>query len=317
MGAVLALALVGFILLISACRRDTVSALEPASDPRIAELQALYATRLAEAETLRDSETGWLVADRDGMRWTGLYAASKGVRGVQLSPAEFQPKEGRFCRFPGQVCFDDPETTWSRDQGVGLLWWGWRTKDRDAIDRHAHYGRAHNWQMGEPLGDGRVVYSPAMIGMTNQVLFALGGEDHLDRHWPNVYPAGLYDYQAALQVLDILLRDQIQSPAPRSLVLMPTSSYGYVTRLVTPQLLIDISIEMYARLREHRDRMPKAPLYQYGAGLFAGDLSQAVATCLESQDDGSVDYLRCDKLRNCWLADWLFACSLTLEAYGS
>lgn len=278
-----------------ACGRDRKEKQEPKPDDRVAQLVDLYADMLAKAEQVRDQETGWL--DRhgcDAMLWSSVYAASPWVSGVDLKAAEFEGQPGRFGRRPPPHCWD-PEngdqgskTTWSRDMFVGgLLPWAWLTKQLDVLDRHASYGKSVNWKMGEPLDDGRVVYSLSVIGLLYQAIYRLGGEDSANRIWPSVYPQGLRDYEAHLQVKSIWLRGEIQG---------------------------SISKAMGERLEEHYLRMPGDPFYAYVWGCYSGNQSPAIDAILA----GTVgDYVRCEEREQCELAHRIFVTGQILNKFGA
>lgn len=301
--------LIALCLLLAACSSGRKAA-TPAADVRAAELLNMYIAHRAEAAALRDPDTGWLTADCDSMLTTGKYAAAHGVTGTNIALAEYVDEPGRFARRPlARPCWTPEQgdvgskTTWSRDMGLGLLAYAWKARDKALVERHAAYGRAHPlagssipaWKMGEPLDDGRVVYTPAFIGLTYEVLFALGGESFPERGWPNTYSAGLVDYQAHLQMLDIWLRGEITE-----------KQLG----------LLDISDVMLARITEHATREPADPFYTYLEGLYSGDLSRATSNCL---DPALVvgTYGHCRGERGCHLAHWLFACGLTLRRLGA
>lgn len=271
-----------------ACGPATVEETPPAGVARKAELAQLYSQKLHSAARLASKGTGWLATGVcDSMLWTGLAAASKGIHPVSLAASEYPAEPGRFNRRPAPFCGPGAgsKTTWSRDMAMGLLIGAWKTKQLSLLERHAEYGVQNLWKMGEPLADGRVLYTPAMIGMLYQTIYALGGSDNDNRRWPAAYPSGLVDYQAHLQALGIWLRGAI-----------------------TPTEFNAISSKMLARIDEHASRQPACPLYAHLKGLYNGDMGTTVDLLLGRW---ACDYQRGDKEAD--LAEWLFVASETLR----
>jgi hypothetical protein len=184
--------------------------------------------------------------------------------------------------------------------GLGLITYGWFKGRLDILERHAWYGKDHNWVMGEST-DGRSVYTPAMVGILYQAIYALGGENSANRLWPNTYSSGLIDYQAHLQVLGIFLRGEI-SKGTGDADAVPAAG------------LLGISQTMYQRLREHHEREPQCPFYALAWGMYSGDL-QAAVDILRARDRVSQDM--CQYMRphdtNADLGEWIFAASHLLE----
>lgn len=281
---------------------------EPALDGRIEQLREIQYERIQLSYQIRD-ENGWLAGrDCDGMVWAGKYAAATDVAQVNIEASEFTDEPGRFGRRAEPRCWTPEEgdqgakATWSRDQAnLGLLPYAWRKQNRDLLERHASYGEANNWQMGEPRSETRVVYSPQLVGLLYQAIFALGGEDNFLRKTPQVYPSGLDDYEAHNQMMSIWLRAEIaealndQEEVPRP-------------------ALLNVSETMHARIIEHSDREPENPFYWALRGIYTGDFTQAIDLCLrEDMPVGS--YVRCNDFKQCQLAEIIFACDLILRRF--
>lgn len=294
MRAILALALTAFVAETTGCAKDEGhQASEQAASERRAELAAKYNSKLAEAVGIRDPKTGWLTPDDcDGMLWTGKYAAASHVEGVDIRAAEYPAEAGRFNRRPAPFCEAGAgsASSWSRDMGNGLLLYAWGKGQLDVLQRHAAYGKRQNWKMGQPTADGRTIYTPSMIGRLYTVIYALGGEDSPARAWPTVYTAGLENYEAHMQMIDIWLRSEIE--ARRSAEHKPS-----------------VSDTMLKRVREHAAREPQCPMYQAMLGVFEGDLSHA--TDLLLQDTYVCEYGR-DNQRQI-LADWVWTADYVLR----
>lgn len=309
--------LVCLVLAGLACTKK-VDEQEPKDNPRLSDLRNRYAAYRLEAKTLADPKTGWVMGESgDAIRFDGPAAKATGAK---IVAAEYAEASGRFCRYPGPKCpalYDAP-TSWSRDAGLGLLWAMWNAKDKATLARHADYGTGHLWKMGEPLDDGRVLYTPNMIGLLYQTIYALGGKDNANRHWPSSYPAGARDFEAALQTLSILLRGEVSETLGDPLPLPRASILGLIPPATgaahEADLILDISAQMFDRLNEHHIREPGCPLYQAAWGRYSGDLGPAVDACLA--EASACEYLRCKDFRRCYLADWLFACGLVLADFG-
>lgn len=297
-----------------ACRPGHKST-PPEAVPDLTELKADYAMSKAEAETLRDPETGWLARhDCDGMIWSAKADVALG--GTKIEAAEYPDAPGKFGRRPPPYCWT-PElgdqgaaAEWSRDMAVaGLFPWAWLAGRRDVLERHAAYGRAHGWWLGDPTAAGQAFYTPSMRGLLAKVIMAMGGEATADALWPTIWPAGLVDYEAHLQVMSIWLQGEAAARAGEAdaMPAKPLAGQG---------LTVDISDEMYLRLEEHAAREPRNPLYAYVLGRYTGDQARTVE--LLSADDMPVgEYVRCGVPRQCQLAEWLWVATLVLRDLGA
>lgn len=291
---------------------------DPKPDDRLPALRDSLQKAENEALGLRDA-VGWLTPDDgDGMLWTGKYGAV--APGVDLTPAEVEP--GRFDRNPGHPTSDDPEwSSWSRDMGMGLMAFGLRTKDLALLQRHAEYGRANNWVMGRPLGDGRSLYTPATLGRLFEIIYALGGENSANRHWPDIYPSGLVDYQAHLQVMGIWMEAEAKEliaaggksddakPAGPPVV----DDSGDNGDKGMP-LVLDVTDSQLDILRAQAARDPRDPLFQAVLGKYTGDMGPAIDACL-ARDQYAGEYVRCNDYRRCQLAAWIFACDIVVRSF--
>jgi hypothetical protein len=287
----------------------------PESIPDLTALRSAYLVNKAEAEALRDPETGWLARwDCDGIIWAGK--ADLALGGTRIEAAEYPDAPGKFGRRPPPYCWT-PEggdqgaaTEWSRDMGVaGLLPWAWLAGRRDVLERHAAYGRAHDWWLGEPTAAGQAYYTPAMRGLLAKVIAAMGGEAAGDVLWPSLWPSGLVDYEAHLQVMGIWLQGEAAARAGEADAMPARPAAGQ-------NLTVDISNEMYLRLEEHAAREPRNPLFAYVLGRYTGDLAATVAI-LVADDMPVGEYVRCAEPRQCRLAEWLWVATLVLRDLGA
>lgn len=265
--------------------------------PKAEMLEKVYNDRLARAFELSRPQDGWLEIGCDGMLWAGKYSCGGG--NPDVTAAEYKDQPGRFNRMPPPRCGveqGNSKTTWSRDMGMGLMVHSWCKKDLEPLKRHAAYGKANNWIMGSPFADGRVFYVPSIVGILYELIYYLGGPDSNSRMWPSLYPSGLDDYQAHLQMLDIWLRGDVV--------------HSVVTKETTP---LDVSQEMYNRIMEHSKREPECPFYQYMAAIYdSGDLNRTIDLLLE-QEHPKCQYVRGDQPDKVDLSEWLFVAKLSLD----
>ncbi len=279
--------LLALCALLSSCAKYSEPEQSAGACPDSATIRASYDERVKIA-------TGeWIANDCDSMLWMGKLYSVHGAGQFQVELAE--PEPGRFERRPAP-CWKDgvdlgSKTTWSRDMGAGLISWAWRTRRLDVLERHFNYGRLHVWKMGFPLDDGRTLYTPQVQGDLAETIFALGGEDHIERRWPEIYPGGLDDFEAHLQVMSIIHRGEVEA------------NYN----------LLDISATMKERLEEHAAREPDNALFQVALGRYTGDMGPA-GHALQS---GFVpSYVRCDSQSVCEEVEWLYAADIYLTACG-
>ncbi len=283
----------------------------------IAALKTMHEQKLLEAE-VRRTKDGWLdTSECDAMLFTGKYSCT--AKGVNIGVAEYPNQPGRFNRRPEPFCEvgAGSATSWSRDMGAGLIVYSWCNKDLPILERHAAYGTANYWKMGEPLNDGRVVYTPALIGQLYSVIYALGGENNANRAWPGLYSPGLSDYQAHLQMLDIWLRSDVAKDSdaipkiPEGSILIKNEQELLLLNDGSYRLL-DVSESMYARIKEHSDREKRCPFYQYMRARYdGGDFNDTIDILLSS--DIHCEYYRGDSTDDLALAEWLFASWLVLK----
>lgn len=287
-------------LLLVACA--SVESKDPEPTDRLSEVREKVDSLTVELLEMED-EHGWIATGCDAMLWEGKARAVIG--GGALQAAEREP--GRYGRRP-DPCWDGKDlgspTTWSRDMGIGLLYWAWRNKDLRALLDHEKYGRENSWVMGEPLADGRAVYTPNMIGTLYEVIHVLGGPSNTNRHWPNSYSSGLSDFEAHLLVLRIALRGEVAESdldKPRSEDTAFENDLG----------LLSISGTMFKRLEEQAEREPGNALFQAVLGHYSGDMDPAIDACLS---DYQAEYVRCEG-GSCELIEKLFACDYILRVY--
>ena len=252
-------------------------------------------------------ENGWISTDCDGMLWNGKYAAATSLGDITSS--EFDAS-GRFGRTPAKRCFEEgkdngSKSTWSRDMAIGFIYWAFRTDDLDVLQRHSNYGTSNQWKMGEPLSDGRVLYNPGLIGLLYNAIYSLGGSKNTNRLWPSIWPSGLVDYEAHLQVLKIALVGEIAESL--------NEADAMPRRPLTGNLgLLSVSTTMFKRLEEHAAREPNNVFFQAVLAKYTGEYDTAIDLCTSSSV-GS--YVRCDDNTSCKLAELIFSCDFLVRQY--
>ena len=258
-------------------------------------------------------ENGWIATDCDGMLWNGKYAAATSLGDITSS--EFDAS-GRFGRTPAKRCFEEgkdngSKSTWSRDMAIGFIYWAFRTDDLDVLQRHSNYGTSNQWKMGEPLSDGRVLYNPGLIGLLYNAIYSLGGSKNTNRLWPSIWPSGLTDFEAHLQVLKIALVGEIaeslnEADAIPQRPLIGGDHLG----------LLSISTTMYKRLEEHAQREPNDVFFQVVYAKYSGDYSHAINLCSGQITGIHAGYVRCDDNISCKLANEIFACDFLVRQFN-
>jgi len=294
------------ITALSSCSRNKHKPRPLPENSRVAQLLEMYETKKELALELADSENGWIVSDCDGMLWNGKYNCGLGGGGANLRAAEYPGTPGRYNRRPEPFCEAGAgsQTSWSRDMGMGLISAAWCQKDLPLLEAHAAFGTANLWKMGEPLADGRVVYTPAMIGKLYQTIRALGGPNSPASIWPSVYPSGLDDYQAHLQILDIWLRGEIEESRGNADAVPRPPEDGLE--------LLDVTHTMWQRIKEHAAREPACPFYRYMEAIYVtADIEPTLELLLEDRNE--CQYLRCDGHQGCHVGEWLFVAKNVLD----
>jgi hypothetical protein len=208
---------------------------------------------------------------------------------------------GKFNRRPmskGLYIDDERRCTWSRDMGLGLDVYAYTEGDDGLIKDHVKYGSKHFWKMGDPLNDGRVLYTPQMIGLQYLVRYYFtrtSADLTKAKYYGETYPSGLDDYQAHLQMLQIFVRSEINTKTGQY-ELVPHETFGEN---------LTVSDTMYRRILEHSDREPLCEFYFAMRARYSdGDL-MAIQQMLDSDMSGC-SFVRCNDSMACHIAEKLF-----------
>lgn len=134
-----------------------------------------------------------------------LFVSLTQVGLQEAGPVEQAASEpGRWHRLPGPEFAAKCSSDISRDMFMGVFVWIWQNKRLDLATDIWNYGAAHNWKMGDERKDfdNRTVFTPVTIAVLADLIHALGGEDHPERHFPRVYNSqpGFVSHLTLLQI---------------------------------------------------------------------------------------------------------------------
>lgn len=175
------------------------------SDPSLTQaLRLKHDLYLTLSKSHQDADGFILSQDCDSLLWSSLY----GVGGGEVQIHAAQDSNGAWHRRSLNLpeCYSDGSaSTISRDMFIGLMWFAWEKKDLTTMNDLFHYGRNHNWVMGD--GDiSRTYFVPGLQATLSEIIKKLGGTNREEyRSIPQVYSKNT-DYQAHLDMLHILLR---------------------------------------------------------------------------------------------------------------
>lgn len=290
----------GALFMVS-CVSSTIAPKKASVDPVLVDkVKAKQAERIRKLEIYRDPKAGnWVVGDEcDGYLWQSKLQAVLCDPEVDIRATEFEGEKGRFGRNPYMRCWTKERadagkrnfsrSTWSSDMGQGLKIVGLFCQDADLIRDHLNYGRANNWQMGQPWDITTTIYKPHTIREFAEVLHYLTGEKQPELSYPVAWAPGLDDYQAHLQMLSAVVWLEMYSALPENLVNL---------------------------INAHVRREPKNPLYQGLKAIFSGDKRRALETCLGEGNYG--EYVRGRHENRLILIDQIFACNFVLKRFAS
>lgn len=239
------------LILIASCNKSNNKAHEHVEDLDL--LQAKRDFYLKEVPKVQ-GEAGFLSDDHcDSLLWTSLAS----VGGLDADVLAAREDNGQWHRRPQMDCYPDgSKSSISRDMLLGVMWWALEFERKDVASGLISYGKAHNWFMGE--GDpSRTFLTPALQATLADITKKLGGADEVIlRNYPQLWTEDQKGFEAHLQVLHILLRGRVND---------------------------GIDDVMLKRLKEHVERNPLNPFFQFAAHLYTdGDQSEALSQLLKS-----------------------------------
>lgn len=211
------------------CGRQDVATPSAQSDSlaaKVARYEALVATQ--------QDASGFVYTDEcDSLLFSGLLGAA----GVPVTLTKAEHIQGYWLRRPADYpeCFATGASgsTISRDMLLGVMWWAWRVRRADVLQRLWDYGEKHSWRMGD--GDPARTVMLSQVPLLARLLHALAGKDYAVRHTPTVYPPGLTGYEAHLQALTAQLEFEVGG-----------------------RYLHELAVR---RMTEHAERQPQNPLF--------------------------------------------------------
>jgi len=253
---------------------------------------------------------GFIHTDRcDATLFSGLLAAS-GME-VDMEAAEASP--GQWLRRPASYseCFSEgrSRSTISRDSLLGVMWWAWRAKRLDVLERIYAYGESNSWVMGDGRSAGvDTIFLPAYIGLLAQLIEKLGGES---RPIASALPETLTEceaYSCHIQSLRLLLRAEVNGSMPSNHLetiqnthkrYPENALFSYIVHRYTDgdfSEAIDLLLKHYPA-----DRMPTSQDY--------------CASWPMQENGGELNWLPCDKKEIRTGADFLFTAMLMEDVW--
>jgi hypothetical protein len=257
---------------------------------------------------------GWLSSDCNAFIWSAKFATLKDAT-VKIEAAEYPDQPGRLSTKPFPSCAQ----TWSREAAIGGLFpYALGKHDLKLLERHAAFGNASKWKMGDAPGEASATYLPSTVSTLYSLIYALGGENNPARGWPSYFEQGQVGLEAYIQVMSIWLRGAIddKKPTKPNGTAIIDSDEGLFVFGDDRFRLAEITEVMYMRLREHAQTEPDNPFFQFVFSLYdSGDISQAVDLLIRA-DHPIGSYVVCQAEDNdgCKVAEWLWLTNLILEA---
>jgi len=177
---------------------------DPSKTDQVKQKTVLY----LELEKSQTDSDGFIQFDQcDSLLFSGLVGIATEVN--ILAARDVNGKwHRRSLQHPECYTGGSSSSTISRDMFIGLLWYVWRNKDLQTAEELFDYGKDHDWIMGE--GDpARIYFTPGLQATLAEIIYRLGGKNHLVyRNIPQV-TAKNTDFAAHLDMLHILLRSEL------------------------------------------------------------------------------------------------------------
>lgn len=287
-----ALGLAATLALGACAKEETHKPVEPVPHELVEAAREKHAIRLELAESKLDHNGSLTPHDCDGKLWSAKYSSARQTSPLQMAAFEYPNQPGRYARRPIEYgyCYADKkvkaESSCSRDMAMGDILWAQAHNDPGHLSRHYEYVKSNGNKCG--TGDlAATYYNPFFRNFIEAVLDSLA---LVAPKWPTEqeYLAGLDDYQAHLQMLNIYIRQKAE---------------------------VGLTDAMLKRVIEHSDREPGNPFYWYLRGKYTGDMKPALQACV----DGTYGtYVRCGvglDTELCILAELVFSCDLVLEYF--
>jgi len=135
-----------------------------------------------------------------------MFSGLTGIAVSNITLIAARNENGQWFRRPSMDCYpENSQSTISRDMFIGIMWYLWKNKDLNSLERIWEYGENTNWKMGEGAIS-RVFFTPNMISTLAILIDKLGGYNHsLSINTP-LAMGKQEGFQAHLDVLLLLLR---------------------------------------------------------------------------------------------------------------
>lgn len=134
---------------------------------------------------------GFIMTDKcDSLLFSSLAAIGMNE---EIDILAARNETGQWFRRPSKDCFEKKESasTISRDMFIGLLYYLYEYKKTEIVEDLWNYGMENGWEMGEADSVkttlGRVIWTPATIGLLAEIRYQLNGKESFSRHLPTVY----------------------------------------------------------------------------------------------------------------------------------
>ena len=160
-------------------------------------------------------ENGFLYTDKcDSLLFTSLVGVALPQYRVTIEAAI--DGNGQWFRRPNKDCLEKSESksSISRDMLLGLYYYIWKHKRLDLAEDLYQYGLDHNWVMGDHDGSvegvSRVILSPPMISTLAEMIYKLGGQNHIfSRNLPVAWEMRKTGFRSHLLALHLILRKKV------------------------------------------------------------------------------------------------------------
>ena len=298
-----------FILfLLAACGKEK-SDHELTRSEKVEKVEELQARRLASIDL---STRGWALPNScDGFLYSALFAAADPsmCEKFDWKWAEDDQHQGKLHRrgrlydaageMTQNYCWTEEtgdigaKADWSRDMGVGAFAYGWRCKNLEFLSRHMRHCEENSiagvgCRMGDPIADGRTVYTPQIMGEMYQAIYALdSARNSFGRFWPHLYPDDFLPgtFQVHLLLISIAMRGEIASyqgddenvPSPKEETEQKITYYDDSYELTT---VLKISSLMFKRIKKYADEDLDNVLAWSLYGVYSGDYNHALDLCI-------------------------------------
>lgn len=186
-------------------KADPTSQIHFKSKPK--SLKKKYKTYLSLLPSVQDSNGFIDINHCDSLLFSGLLGT---ITKVNIEAA--RDSNGMWHRRPLNYisCYPNhSKSTISRDMFIGLLWDIWKNQKLELAENLFNNGKENDWIMGEGLIS-RIYFTPGLQSTLAEVIYQLGGTNHIERHIPVLIGKGNDGFAAHLDILHVLLRAELK-----------------------------------------------------------------------------------------------------------